>query len=158
MRAFFNDMAGVQELIPLLEETIQEALKETEPDNPIYRVAEGKVMREVVAKGDAEKYILNRLNNIEDLLGRIDTRDSSQAPLFEQAYSSNASLTELIHLALALEENGLPVRELASRIGSDYNQVRAKISRMLRAGMVERVVKDGQPAIYKLRVESKEDA
>ena len=74
---FFNDMARVKELIPLLEETIQEALKETEPDNPIYRVAEGKVMREVVAKGDTEKYILMRLDQIENSLGRLRIVDGS---------------------------------------------------------------------------------
>jgi hypothetical protein len=67
---FINDMAGVQELRPLLETTIQEALKEAEPDNPIYRVIKDKVIRDVTVR-DTEKYILSRLDQIESAVSRI---------------------------------------------------------------------------------------
>ena len=67
---FTNDMEGVRELAPRLESAVTEALKDNNPDNPIYRVAQAKVMKEV-AKGSTEKYILARLDQIEGSLGRL---------------------------------------------------------------------------------------
>ena len=67
---FFNDMEGVRELAPHLESAVTEALKSDSPDNPIYRVAQAKVMKEV-ATGSTEKYILARLDQIEGSLGRL---------------------------------------------------------------------------------------
>jgi hypothetical protein len=65
---FVNDMEGVRELRPKVVEAATVALRERDPDNPIYRGMQARVMREVAAKDDAMSYILERLEAIEDSL------------------------------------------------------------------------------------------
>ncbi len=89
---FVNDMEGVRELAPRLESAVTEALKNVNPDNPIYRVAEAKVIREVVAPASTEKYILARLDQIEGSLGRLRAEHvgSMQEPASGRIYEFKA--------------------------------------------------------------------
>lgn len=66
-----NDMAGVEILKPKLSKAIKEAVEEAEPDNPIYRVVNDSIMREVTAKDDAQSYILKRLDEITFQINRL---------------------------------------------------------------------------------------
>jgi hypothetical protein len=67
---FVNDMEGVRELGPRLREAVESALSDPAPDNPIYKVAETKVMRDALPQTDIQKYILDRLDEIEGTLRR----------------------------------------------------------------------------------------
>jgi hypothetical protein len=62
---YANDMAGVEELGKALRKSIEEALKEKEPDNPVYRVRKDKIFREVSAPDSIQQYILEKLESIE---------------------------------------------------------------------------------------------
>lgn len=66
-----NDMAGAFELKPKLEEAIKEALKEELPDNPIYRVANSLLIKQSEDTPSIEKYLLNRLDDIEEKISNI---------------------------------------------------------------------------------------
>jgi nucleoside 2-deoxyribosyltransferase len=67
---FRNDMAGVPELRRKLKAAIEEAMKNTEPDNPIYRVAQTQVMREVARTGE-QQFLLQKIDRLEMLIGQI---------------------------------------------------------------------------------------
>lgn len=70
---FDNDMAGVIELKVKLQKMVLEAVQETEPDNPIYRVVKSQIMQEVVSakSDDVQSYILNRLEEMSSQMNRI---------------------------------------------------------------------------------------
>ncbi|HBQ1170933.1 TPA: hypothetical protein L7K29_000882 [Klebsiella aerogenes] len=61
-----NDMLGSCEFKPLLTKAIETAMEEESPDNPIYRVAESIIIKESSTAPSAEKYIMDRLDSIEN--------------------------------------------------------------------------------------------
>jgi hypothetical protein len=69
---YTNDLQGSEELKPQLRQAVQDSLANPEVDNPIYRVVTASIMREVSAPDDTQKYILNRLESIQDALSRLD--------------------------------------------------------------------------------------
>lgn len=68
---FDNDMAGVHALQPQLEKMIGLALKDVEPDNPIYRVKTNKIMKELHPQNDVESYLIDRLDRFESTFNRF---------------------------------------------------------------------------------------
>lgn len=73
---FENDMNGVLELKAKLKKTVIEAMLETEPDNPIYRVIKSQIIQEVASakSDDVQSYILNRLEEMSLQMNRIYSR------------------------------------------------------------------------------------
>lgn len=61
---YVNDMRGVGDVRPQLSAAVDAALADSSPDNPVYRVREATVMRDVVAKNDLEKYIVDQLQTL----------------------------------------------------------------------------------------------
>lgn len=70
MVSYTNDMKGVQELVPRLKACVEAALGDAEPDNPIYRVREAFVMRDVVAKSGGQ-FVVDRLDSIERTIASL---------------------------------------------------------------------------------------
>lgn len=71
--AFFtNDMAGGTRLKYDLENKVKAALAEQEPDNPVYRAARDKIMRELVAGDETNEHVLKSLNRLEGMM--LDVR------------------------------------------------------------------------------------
>ncbi len=65
---YVDDMAGAKKLVPALEKMAVEALADTEPDNPVYRAAKNKVMKDLQPQGDFQSYILERMDRFESIL------------------------------------------------------------------------------------------
>jgi hypothetical protein len=67
---YVNDMAGVPVLQERLRQAAQVARGEIEPDNPIYRVVQANVMRDV-AEGDVQKYLIDQMKDLKSTVNRI---------------------------------------------------------------------------------------
>ena len=68
---FNNDMHGSVELQPRLIDAVASVMAELEPDNPVYRVSQAKVMREVIQKDDAQTFLLKKLDYIESAVNEM---------------------------------------------------------------------------------------
>jgi hypothetical protein len=64
---FTNDMTGVDEVRPLLKTMVEAAMRDQTPDNPIYRVRQAGVLRDMAAS-TPERYILDQLEAIRQQL------------------------------------------------------------------------------------------
>lgn len=69
---YTNDMLGVSELLPRLEQAVKEAETETDPDNPIYRTAEILVMKQTAAT-DSQRFVIDKLIQLESKLEEISS-------------------------------------------------------------------------------------
>ncbi len=80
---FVNDLSGTQELKKPLIDSINNAMIDEEPDNPIYRVTDSTVIRENTSS-EVQEYILDRLDNIDKAITRLSFADSEDAIFREQ--------------------------------------------------------------------------
>jgi hypothetical protein len=85
---FTNDMTGVEEVRPSFKAMVEAAMRDQTPDNPIYRVRQAGVMREVAA-GTPQQYIVDQLEAIQRELSRLAIRRPGPAlPRPDFLYSS----------------------------------------------------------------------
>lgn len=76
-----NDMAGAYELNPRLELAIDEAVKDEQPDNPIYRVTQAMLIKESTETPTIEKYIIDRLDSIEESISNVARINTSKSEI-----------------------------------------------------------------------------
>lgn len=69
-----DDMHGSVELRPRLISAIESAETSQEPDNPVYRVSQGIVMREAAEDDDTQTFLLKKLDYIESALTELKSR------------------------------------------------------------------------------------
>lgn len=103
---FRNDMHGTVDLKPRLIAAIDSALADDEPDNPVYRVAQSRVMREVSQGDDAQSFLLKKLDYIEASINDLRHKSvtSDRPPTLPYRYSvyltgeREAARTAVAHL------------------------------------------------------------
>jgi len=139
---YSNDMAGVPELRLALQAAVQQAVKEKEPDNPVYRAATGKVMRDVSA-GDSQHYLLDRLDRIE---ARLQTwsesrNDSTRRPdpNLRRSYEiiCNSEAVDAVGSKLLFHSSSLQIHDHEDGLSKLYIDVATKDMRGFRSAVAE---------------------
>ena len=74
---YLNDGLGFHELIDPLDEAVKAAAGDTRPDNPVSRAAQSRVIREAVSTTDTERFLLDRMETLEQSVRRA--MEGSQA-------------------------------------------------------------------------------
>lgn len=97
---FQNDMYGAVDLVPRLEAAINAALMIGEPDNPVYRVTQSRVLRESVEPDDAQAFLIKKLDYIESFIGEVKLRGvlppSPPLPSSRELETENSYLVHIV--------------------------------------------------------------
>lgn len=106
---FRNDMAGVNELTAVLATSVESALADKVPDNPIYRAVKHISIQESAAESDTTKFLARKLELIEEQLGQLVIRAGRQVSfsgprMYEVSLANNGpEAHEFSHRTMALE-------------------------------------------------------
>ncbi|MDH2573348.1 hypothetical protein QDT71_01625 [Acinetobacter baumannii] len=68
---YTNDMHGAEDLKPQLISAIKNSLNQDNSDNPVYRVATSKVLREQIEQDSTQGYLLHKLDSLETSVNSI---------------------------------------------------------------------------------------
>lgn len=74
-----NDLHGAVDLRPRLAAAVESAMNAEEPDNPVFRTSQAKVLREAAQDDDAQTLLLRKLDYIESSVNELRSR-SAPAP------------------------------------------------------------------------------
>ncbi|MBK9403542.1 MAG: hypothetical protein IPN57_03240 [Ignavibacteria bacterium] len=135
---FENDMNGVLELNTKLKKTVTEAMLETEPDNPIYRVIKSQIIQEVASakNDDVQSYILNRLEEMSLQMNRIYSRVREN-----ESISSNPNITSVELILKPLNGQDLEEDKILDMVLSSSARIMSMSEpRKLKDGRIETIV------------------
>ena len=120
---FTDDMSGVTELGPKLKEAVEAAMNDDAPDNPVYRAAEAKVMKDV-AQTDFQKYMLEAVNDLKSSVNHLEQssgRSSVSPDEFSWRRVHDPSLTYYVHGQGTTEQVRAVADALMERVPGVYN-------------------------------------
>lgn len=93
---YVNDMHEVESLKPKLRQTVLAAVKDKNPDNPIYRVVKSQIMKEVAADDTTQAYMLQKLEEISSQMNRI--------PATKEIFSNDNFFYSIVHMNIILKK------------------------------------------------------
>lgn len=85
---YTDDMRGVVELTPALRKAVEASLLKTEADNPVLRVRQNRALLESLDQGDAKTILIERLDNIEELLRDVSSANRRVVPYLKPKLSA----------------------------------------------------------------------
>lgn len=153
---YIDDMAGVETLKPILKKAIESALKDEEPDNPIYNAITDFKMKEVAydKSTDTEKYILTQLENLNTQIKSIQPSTFS-SKIFEKG-TSNESEKRYSMIIYTKDDQKTTVEKILGNLLIDYvlrgNEIHiGNITKEL-ADSIQIIIKNNGGSFEKVRV------
>lgn len=89
---YTNDMKGTVELKASFEAMVDRALKGEKTDNPIYRAIQSDIIINSTEIGDAEKYLINRMDELESNMIRMMKNMNNKKDISVVPYSNKKDL------------------------------------------------------------------
>ena len=129
-RAVFyrNDMMGVSDLQPKLQEAIAAALQESEPDNPIYRAVATRIIRESEETTDADRYLLDRFDRLEHAIATLARATNKTARSYPDDVHVDIRATQQHTLHLTSDDFTDDLDELAAELATRLKLPRYNIN------------------------------
>jgi len=84
-----NDMAGTEDLKPLLKQMCEKAIADESPDNPVYRVVKSSIMKEVVKNDNVQQYIIDKLDMIGSQISQLRSPQDLNPRYFSHQKANN---------------------------------------------------------------------
>jgi hypothetical protein len=116
-----NDMAGVAEILDKLEIMVEEAIKDEEPDNPIYRATKEEKVLKDIKETDPLKYEMHkRIDSIEEslkiLTKSLDSNKSERTVDLTKRLNEYILTIELLNPDYRIEELFIQLTKQGLRI------------------------------------------
>jgi hypothetical protein len=106
---YTNDMTGGRDLASHLERVATQAIADTPPDNPIYRVIESNLIKESTSKidHDTTQLILKRLDQFEQVISSKTFNSSSAWPISRRFATRGSEQSETLRKIATLKDPNL---------------------------------------------------
>lgn len=99
-----NDMAGVEDLKHRLSGAINSSLDVELPDNPVYRAATNKVMRDVNPKDDVEHYLIDHMESFQIRVTRALASIETKVQALDNERAIRKSISDRQHASVSMYE------------------------------------------------------
>ncbi len=119
---YVNDMAGSEVLKHDLHRMVETALADTQPDNPVYRAINERLIREHAPKGDLESLVLDRMDRIDRSLRQLRSNQPnfphppvSVGMAYDVTFDSNEALRDFLGQFQIMSLDHRPMPELLTK-------------------------------------------
>ena len=118
---FERDMEGVEDLKPKLDNAVEKALKEKDPDNPISRVVQAEIIKQAPETTTAQTAIMESLESMRAQMARMALERPQSSSSASSTSQENSRQPQLIELSGTKEQHADFTRNLIQSVGEKFS-------------------------------------